>query len=63
MSMFQAAESRVMKAKECDFMLISSFKIVFLEASPNYVHLDEGYLPGRLETVALNLGMYMQPII
>ena len=31
-------------------MLVSSFKIAFLEASPNYVSLEKAYLPGRLET-------------
>lgn len=44
-----------MKAKDRDFMLTRSLKVAFLEASPNYVHLQKGYPPGGLETVALNM--------
>lgn len=55
MSIFQAAGRRGVQAKDRDFMLISSFKIAFLEASPNYIHLEKRYLLGSLETVALNM--------
>lgn len=54
MSIFQAAGRRGVQAKDRDFMLISSLT-AFLEASPNYIHLEKGYLLGSLETVALNM--------